>query len=301
MSDLLHPDVFRRVVEELQIGVYFTDPDRRIIFWNSGAERITGYLRQEVVGRCCRDNILMHCDHQQVVVCGTVCPLTEALADGKPREASLFLRHKTGHRIPIRIHTMPLRDSSGSIVGAAECFQRHREVPHPDRREVQATASYSYSTVPDYGFLISELRMRLARLSEGGLPFGVLCMEIDHFEELRTNRGHEACEMVLHVIASTVQNTIRAGDFVGRWSPSRLLLVQSASALDSLAHSAERLCGLVSCSSVVWWGDPLPVTSSVGGTLAKPDDSIDIVVRRAERALEVSLALGGDCARVLAD
>jgi GGDEF domain-containing protein len=80
-----------------------------------------------------------------------------------------------------------------------------------------------------------------------------------------------------------------------------LLLVQSASALDSLAHSAERLCGLVSCSSVVWWGDPLPVTSSVGGALAKPDDSIDIVVRRAERALEVSLALGGDCARVLAD
>jgi PAS domain S-box-containing protein/diguanylate cyclase (GGDEF)-like protein len=301
MSDLLHPDLFRTVMEELQVGVYFTDRERRIVFWNSGAERITGYLRQEVVGRCCRENLLTHCDHQQVVVCGDACPLTDAIADGKPREASLFLRHKTGHRIPIRIHTLPLRDASGAIVGAAECFQRHREAPHPDRREMTATPSLGYSEVPDYGSMISELRARLAQLSEGGVPFGVLCMEVDRFEQLRIHRGHEACETVLHVIANTVQNTIRSGDCVGRWSPARLLLLQAASSLDSLAHSAERLCGLVSCSSVVWWGDPVPVTSSVGATLAKRDDSIDTVVRRAERALEMSLALGGDCARVLQD
>ena len=60
MSDLLHPDVFREVLEELQVGVYFTDLQRRIVFWNSGAERISGYLRQEVLGRNCRDNILVH-------------------------------------------------------------------------------------------------------------------------------------------------------------------------------------------------------------------------------------------------
>src|ERR1019366_477639 len=91
MSEILEPDVFRRGMEELPVGIYFPDRNRRILFWNSGAERITGYLRQEVVGRCCRDNILLDCDHKQVVVCGSCCPLREALADGKAREASLFL------------------------------------------------------------------------------------------------------------------------------------------------------------------------------------------------------------------
>src|SRR6201996_7515146 len=135
MSAILEAEVFRRVVEEMQVGVYFTDRTRKIVFWNSGAERITGFLSQEVVGRCCRDEILMHCDHKEMVVCATGCPLAEALADGKPREASLFLRHKTGHRIPIRIHTMPIRDGAGAIIGAAETFQRQRYVPQPERRE----------------------------------------------------------------------------------------------------------------------------------------------------------------------
>ena len=294
MSNLLDADVFRRVMEDLQLGVYFTDRQRRIVFWNSGAERISGYLRQEVVGRCCRDNILMHCDHQQTVVCITCCPLAEALADGKPREASLFLRHKTGHRIPVRIHTMPLRDLSGAIIGAAETFQRQRDVPHPERRESPDLARPVISGIPDFGFMMSELRMRLERLNEGGVPFGILCLQVDHFEELRVNRGHEACETVLNVVANTMQNTIRPGDCLGAWSSSRLILVLTAASAESLDRTAERLRGLVSCSNVVWWGDRVPVSVSVGGTMAVGGDGIDVLVRRAEHALDKVLARGSD-------
>ena len=45
---------------------------------------------------------------------------------------------------------------------------------------------------------------------EGGEEaFGVLAIEVDHFEEVRLNRGQEACEAVLHVLANTFRNTIR--------------------------------------------------------------------------------------------
>ena len=294
MSELLDADVFRRVMEELQVGVYFTDRNRRIVFWNAGAERITGYLSQEVIGRCCRDNILLHCDHKQMVVCASCCPLAESIADGKPRESSLFLRHKTGHRVPIRIHTMPIRNAAGAIIGAAECFQRQRYVPHPERRDSASCSPYALSGIPEYGFMISELRLRLARLSEGGTAFGVLCMAVDHFEDLRINRGHEACETILHVIANTLQNTIRPGDCLGSWSEGKLMLLLVSNAPDAVARAGERLRALVSCSSVVWWGDPVPVTISGGGTLAGDGDGIDSVLQRATRALEMSVAGGGN-------
>ena len=39
------------VVAQLNVGVYVTDLDRRIILWNPKAEEITGYSADEVVGK----------------------------------------------------------------------------------------------------------------------------------------------------------------------------------------------------------------------------------------------------------
>lgn len=299
MSVLLEPEVFRSVMEELQVGVYFTDRQRRIVFWNAGAERITGYLSQEVIGRCCRDDILLHCDHRQVVVCGSCCPVGEAIADGKAREASLFLRHKTGHRIPVRIHTLPIRDAHGTVIGAAECFQRQRYLPHPDRREAAPVSTQRVQGIPDYNAMLAEIRLRLAHIPEDTEEaFGVLAIEVDHFDELRLNRGQEACEAVLHVLANTFQNTIRPEDCLGSGMAGQLLLVTDCANADSVGRAGERLRALASCSCVVWWGDRVPVSVSLGGTLARAGDSVESVMQRMDRALEVSAAQGGNCVTV---
>jgi len=51
MSEALSPTHYRIVLESLPNGVYVVDTERRILFWNDGAEQITGYLRQDVIGR----------------------------------------------------------------------------------------------------------------------------------------------------------------------------------------------------------------------------------------------------------
>ena len=53
-------DFFKRILDNLFDGVYFTDPNRTIIYWNQAAEDITGYAAEEVIGKRCADNILMH-------------------------------------------------------------------------------------------------------------------------------------------------------------------------------------------------------------------------------------------------
>ncbi len=39
---MLHQDLYRTVLENLPTGVYVVDRERRILFWNDGAEQITG-------------------------------------------------------------------------------------------------------------------------------------------------------------------------------------------------------------------------------------------------------------------
>ena len=42
MPELQDPDIFRTILESLQTGVYVVGRDGRILFWNEGAEKITG-------------------------------------------------------------------------------------------------------------------------------------------------------------------------------------------------------------------------------------------------------------------
>ena len=58
MSEFDNPEIFRSILENLPTGVYLVDRNRKILFWNNGAEEITGYLRQDVVGRFLRDHLL---------------------------------------------------------------------------------------------------------------------------------------------------------------------------------------------------------------------------------------------------
>jgi len=46
----------KTILENLYDGVYFVDCDRKILYWNKGAENITGYTSSEVLGKRCSDN-----------------------------------------------------------------------------------------------------------------------------------------------------------------------------------------------------------------------------------------------------
>src|SRR5215813_12811643 len=119
----VNPEVFRDVLERMQTGVYFVDTERKILFWNDGAERITGYLRHEVVGRSCRENILMDCDGKSCGLCGSACPLSETMHEGHSKETRVYFRHKQGHQVPVHLRVVPMRDERGSVIGAAESFE----------------------------------------------------------------------------------------------------------------------------------------------------------------------------------
>jgi diguanylate cyclase (GGDEF)-like protein len=57
-----NPSLYREVLDNIYDGVYFLDRQRKIFFWNKGAERITGYQAADVMGRSCADDILCHVD-----------------------------------------------------------------------------------------------------------------------------------------------------------------------------------------------------------------------------------------------
>ena len=99
----IDPFLSRVIVDNLEDGVYFVDPERRITYWNRGAENITGYSADRVVDHRCYDNLLNHVDSSGRVLCFSACPLAQTIRDGQPRESLVWLKHRDGHRKPVRL------------------------------------------------------------------------------------------------------------------------------------------------------------------------------------------------------
>jgi PAS domain-containing protein len=76
MSDFADPNLFRSILEQLHTAVYVVGRDGKIVFWNDGAERITGYLRRDVIGRVCADNFLGETDGNEIAWWGDRLPVT---------------------------------------------------------------------------------------------------------------------------------------------------------------------------------------------------------------------------------
>jgi PAS domain S-box-containing protein len=94
------------LIPYLYEGVFVVNRDRKILFWNEGSVRITGYSQEEMVNSYCYQNILQHVDEKGTLLCIEGCPLNATLQDGKIREARVFLKHKDGYRIPVMVKTL---------------------------------------------------------------------------------------------------------------------------------------------------------------------------------------------------
>ena len=57
------PGFYKDLLDHMSDGVYFVDRERRIQYWNEGAHRLTGYTAEELMGKCCQDEILCHVDY----------------------------------------------------------------------------------------------------------------------------------------------------------------------------------------------------------------------------------------------
>ena len=114
--------LYHQVLDNIADGVYFVSVKRKIVFWNKGAEEITGYTSAEAVGRACYDDFLNHEDEKGHALCDSGCPIMLIPEAKKPLQRNLFLRKKDGGKVLVEEHISPLyRD--GKLEGVIITFR----------------------------------------------------------------------------------------------------------------------------------------------------------------------------------
>lgn len=276
---------YKELLDNLYDGLYFVDTERRITYWNTAAEKLTGYSAVEVIGSFCHDNILSHVNSRGETLCKSLCPLAKTISDGGLREDDVFLHHKDGHRVPVQIRVAPVRNAAGAIIGAVELFSNNTS-QHMMQQRIEELQHLSLidplTNISNRRAAEMHLHSWLDEFKRYRVPMGVLFLDIDNFKSINDTCGHDAGDMVLKTTARTVANTVRPFDVVGRWGGEEFICLIRTIPETLLAAVAKRIRALVAQSSVAVDQERLSFTISIGATMARQDDTPATLVKRAD-------------------
>ncbi len=210
-------ELHKALLDHLEAGIYMVDRTRRILYWNRGAERISGYTAPEVAGHFCQGDLLMHCDGAGRALCGNACPLSTVMLDGRPREIAIFLRHRLGHRVPVQVRSRAISDSTGEIIGAVEVFEQVSTPAPVDRRALEAHGCLDPLTeLPNRLYAEFKLCQTLEAFRTFGISFGWLAVQLDEVEKLEHRYGHGLVEAAVKMLARTLDNNVGRLDLLSR-------------------------------------------------------------------------------------
>jgi len=279
--------IYLNMLDNLRDGIYFVDPERKILFWNKAAEEITGYSAEEIVGKTCQETNLHHIDREGRPLCVVGCPLFATLKDRKQRQDQVFVRHKDGYRIPIHVNIFPMV-KDGEVIGAVEVFTQASPTVYEDDlvESLSEIAMHDALTkLPNRRYLESTLRYKGEEYQRFGRQYAVLFADIDSFSHFNNEYGHDVGDLVLKNIAQSIRRSVRRNDLVGRWGGEEFVGVYSIAGPGDIKFIGEKFRSLVENTEVVHNGEVLHVSVSVGITAVKPDDTMDSIVERADHLM----------------
>ncbi|ORJ58715.1 PAS domain-containing sensor histidine kinase [Geothermobacter hydrogeniphilus] len=113
LTDFLKLLPVELLLRTMPSGLFLVDTDQRVVYWNSEAERITGYSAEEALGR--------HCSFLEGVECGRGCGLYSPTVEKPVIGAICTIYTKAGDSLIISKNIDYLR-KDGEIVGGIESF-----------------------------------------------------------------------------------------------------------------------------------------------------------------------------------
>lgn len=291
---------YKNLLDSTNDGIYFVDSDRKITFWNRGAERITGFLANDIVGSFCYNNILNHVNDNGDELCKKGCPLYDTIIDGEKRDVTVYLHHKQGHRVPVNIKSIPIKEN-GKIIGAAEIFGDVIEKNEMLRNieELKLLSMYDQLTgLANRRYIDAFLESKMNEFLSLDIPFGVGFMDIDKFKNFNDTYGHDIGDEVLKMVSKVFTEITRSSDLIGRWGGEEFIGIFVGINEEKLNSILEKIRMLIEKSSIHRYSEELKVTISIGGAMVKNGDTVGQIVKRADGLLYKSKSSGRNCVTI---
>ena len=191
-------------------GMMVTDAASTILQVNQAFCDITGYAREEVIGR--RPSILSSGRHDAAFYQA----MRAAIAAHGSWEGEIWNRRKNGEIYPERLHIAAVKDQGGLTTHYVAALT-DVTLSKAASDEIKSLAFYDPLTrLPNRRLLMDRLRQVLAASAISGKFGALMFIDLDNFKTLNDTLGHNTGDLLLQQVAQRLQACLRQADTVAR-------------------------------------------------------------------------------------
>lgn len=281
------------VFSSSQEGIAITDADRNITDVNPAFTKITGYSREEVIGR--NPSMLSSGRHDKAFYAA----MWETLAREKSWRGEIWDRRKSGEVFAELLSITAICDNDGTVQRYVGVFSDINYLKTHEA-ELNQFANYDVLTgVPNRRLLVDRMAQAIARAKRVGKMLSVCMLDLDGFKQVNDQYGHEAGDQLLLEVSRRLQGVLRAEDTLARLGGDEFVMLFND--LDSVAECQQILDRIVDIIAIPITidGHVLTISASIGVAYYSAGvEGADTLLRHADHAMYVAKHSGKGCYRL---
>lgn len=267
-----------QVIQAMHDGVVLTDPHGSIMAVNDAFCAVTGYPRDEVIGRNPR---LLHSGRHDRAFYSR---LWASVAQTGTWQGEIWNRRKNGELYLEWLTISEIKDAWGHTLCYLGLF---RDITSPKLNEerLMHLAQYDALTNLPNRRAFNERLDRVLAKRPPGRKLAVLFLDLDHFKEVNDQWGHAAGDALLHAVGARLRGCVRRGDIVARWAGDEFaVMLDPVSGREDAARVARKILRVLRRPFNVL-GRRSRISASIGGCLYNGRASAERLVGKADRAM----------------
>ena len=266
-------------------AVISTDMHGNVDCLNPAAEHMTGWTKEEALGRPINEVMLLINAKTREPVRN---PIEQVLVEGKTVELApdTVILRRGGHEAPIQDSTALIRNARGETSGAVMVFHDMTASQIMSQKMSHLAQHDVLTNLPNRLLLNDRIAQAIVKARRHGATAAVLFMDLDKFKNINDSLGHEIGDKLLQSVAERLCACVRASDTVSRLGGDEfVILLSETTRADDATLTAEKIISAMTAPHLIDKHE-LYMTISIGVSLFPGDgDTPEVLLKSADTAM----------------
>ncbi|ESY34066.1 diguanylate cyclase [Mesorhizobium sp. LNJC386A00] len=295
----------RVTLQSIGDAVICTDAANRITFMNPVAEKLTGVVGAEALGKTL-GHVYWAVDEETGQRIGMTRPALGSASPADQNSRAVLIR-RDDTRCSIRQVVSPIMNDRQEFCGLVIVFQDFTDARALQRQLAYAAAHDALTGLANRSSFIRTMEELVDRSRKAGTarPAGehhFMFIDLDHFKLVNDTGGHAAGDALLKRVAEAIRGALGPEDIVARLGGDEFAVILKAGSSAGARIAARSVIDAIRGLQFSWDGQPHAIDASIGlAPIHSNSGEVDEIIARADAACYAAKAAGRGCVSVAPD